>query len=1065
MLALPVVGKCLEAPHKDAIGPKGKVSTANQSSQIPERLEVAPAEITLSSRRAYRQLVVTGYFHGEPRDLTQDAEYSVSNHQTVKVTDGRVFAVGDGKAILTVRCGGKMVHVPVAVVNATKPEPVRFKFETLPILTKQGCANGSCHGSPHGKGGFSLSLFGYDPTIDRITLTRDGFNRRTDVLEPDESLILKKPLLEIPHVGGKRLRKSDVGYGLLREWIYEGANTEIPAVGCAHIVITPGTARVLHSPHLKQQLSVVATLTDGTTHDVTAIATYDTSSASVATVDANGLVTGHGRGQAAISVRYLDKLQSAYITVVEDVPGFIWNNPHEITQNNNFIDKLVDAKLKQLQYLPSAVCTDDVFLRRLHLDLTGMLPTAEQARHFLKDTSINKRARLVDTLLDSEDYARFWALKQADLMRVTPAKLKDGRAELFANWITDATRKNMPYDKFARAILTAEGDTGHVAPANYFLAIPTMEERTEMTTEVFMGSRIECAKCHNHPFESWTMRDYYSISAVWARTQNDNGEIKLADTGEAMLPTTQEVMASWGAEVKTPALADRRIAFVDWLTKPGNPYFARVEVNRLWADLLGHGIVDPVDDFRSSNPPSNVPLLDTLAQEFERSNYDRKHILRLICNSRTYQSANQTNKFNASDDTLFSHVRVRMLTAEQLKDAIGLVTHVLESTDVMQAQLIALNKQSETRAATLEAKFPVWLDEKTRRIAQLPFWQGGWYAVGPFKTANLNTGLKETFGPESTATNALDLATAFPGNLHWSLQTALRDGVNNPLTPGRNQVHFLTRRLYAANPRSITVEIRAGDSCLAWLNGHPVMKDNQPLRGTQKVTLNLQKGDNRLLLKVVNSAPRVSFQYRFDESALANQPANQSLNQSANQQETGKNAGNMKLDVPPYLIDLLAIPAERRTEEQRRLLHDQFISMDSDIRNMKQQIDRMESRMAYATQRPYPEASEFTITFGQPKRETGCTCERQRAPTLLQALELLNGGTAYQMAQASAARYLKLDNDHLIEELYLSALSRFPTDKERGIAKLYLEKASDRTIATTDLVWTVLNTQEFLFQH
>ena len=775
----------------------------------PERIEVHPSAVRLGSRRAYRQFVVTGYFQGEPRDLTDAAVFEGMSGKVAQMHGSRVEAVGDGQATLTVRVGGKTIPVPVLVTGTTKPDPIQFKFETLATLTKQGCATGSCHGSPHGKGGFSLSLFGYDPTIDRVSLTRDGFNRRVNILEPAESLMLKKPQLEIPHVGGKRLRKSDAAYRILFDWIQEGAHTDLPQVECERITLTPDSGRVLHAPFRKQQISVVASYTDGTTRDVSRIAAYESSHPAVAAVDANGLVTGLSRGQAAISVRYLDKLQSVFITVVEDVPGFVWNNPPE----NNFIDRLVDSKLKQLQYLPSETCSDSVFLRRISLDLTGLLPPPEKARQFLNDPAPDKRSKLIDALLGTEEFARFQALKQADLMRVTPGKLKEGRADLFARWLVDSVRANEPYDRFVREILTASGDTRKVAQANYFLAIPSMEERTEMTTELFMGSRLECSKCHNHPFENWTMRDYYRIGAVFARTQEKNGLVQLARTGEAVLPTTQQVMKPYGLAQgqELPDTEDRRTRFAEWLTRPGNPFFARVEVNRLWADMMGRGIVEPVDDFRSSNPPANVSLLDALAKEFEQSGYDRKHILRLICSSRAYQRSSQTSKFNAADETLFSHARVRLLTAEQMKDAIGLATRTLP----------------------------------------------------------------------------------YPGS-----------------------------------------------------------------------------------------------------------------------------------------------PA-----------------------------DPQESRMQYATQRPYPEHSGFTVTFGQPQRDTACTCERQKAPTLLQALELLNGGTAYQLAQNGVSHYVQMDDERLIEELYLSALCRFPTDRERDVARKYLKKGGRREDAVMDLIWAVVNMQEFVFQH
>ncbi|MCW3100171.1 MAG: hypothetical protein JWL77_5789 [Chthonomonadaceae bacterium] len=812
-------------------GPSRSDKLKTTAVALPERIEIYPTHVDLDSRRAYRQFVVTGYFHGEARDLTQQAVLRSTDAHIATVHGSRVLAVGDGKTDLVVAAGGRTVHVPVTVANTAAPDPVQFKFETLAILTKQGCATGSCHGSPHGKGGFSLSLFGYDPHIDSVSLTRDGFNRRLNVMEPADSLIMKKPLLEIPHVGGKRLRKTDAGYQVLRDWIYEGAHVDLPQTDCTKIVITPGSSRLLHAPNLKQQLSVVAYYSDGSSRDVSAIATYESSNPNLVKVEPDGLITGIERGQAAVSVRYLDKFESVFVTVVQDVLGFQWSGPRE----NNVVDRLVDAKLKQLQYLPSGICTDPVFLRRVYLDLTGLPPTSAQVRAFLKDTRADKRAQVIDALLNTEEFARFQALKKADLMRVSPRTMKGGRADLFAQWLVDAFRKNMPYDQFARTLLTASGDTMAVAPANYFLAIPTMEERTEMTAQLFMGTRVECTKCHNHPFENWTMRDYYSIGAVFARTEVTRaGIVQFTNAGEVQHPTTHAVMTPWGSTVGQKT-QDRRAAFAAWLTRPGNPFFARVEVNRMWADLMGRGIVNPVDDFRSSNPPANVPLLDALAQEFERCGYDRKHILRLLCNSRTYQSDTQPNKFNATDEALFSHARIRMLTAEQLKDAIGMTTNAL-----------------------------------------LP-------------------------------------------------------------------------------------------------------------------------------------------------------------------------------------------PAQFAAEEQK--LREKFMADGGKSEPMKQELARMEGRMQYATQRPYPEQSAFNTTFGQPQRETACTCERQNSPTLLEALELLNGGTAYRMAETGARHFAGMTDAALIEELYLSALARFPTQKEQATAQQFLAKASNRENAVTDLIWTVLNTQEFLFQH
>ena len=772
-----------------------------------KRIEVYPAEVNLSSQRGRSQLVVTGFYsNGDLRDLTRVAKIKSSDEETATVANGVVVPHQDGSTTLKITVGKQSIDVPVAVSNQAEPDPIRFKYETLAILTKQGCNSGSCHGSPQGKAGFSLSLFAYAPHLDEEALVRDGFARRTMVIDPPASLLLKKPTLRVTHVGGKRLRRGELAYQILHDWIYEGANGEPnDAPSCTTIEVYPDQQRILRKPHADQQLSVIAHFSDGTTRDVTAIATYDTSHGDVVDVESDGLVRGAGRGQAAITVRYLEHLKSVYFTIVEDVEGFVWNDPPE----NNYIDGHVHAKLRQLQYLPAGVCSDEVFLRRLNLDLTGLLPTVERVKKFLADDAAAKRAKLIDELLASEEHARFWSLKTADLMRINAEKLKDGRAALFANWIYEACRDNVPVNEFARNVLLASGNTLENPAANYFQAVGTPEDLAETTSQIFMGSRIGCAKCHNHPFENWTQNDYYRISAVFRRVENKDNIIKLAANGEMKNPLTGKVMRPWGAIANqvVDETTDRRIAFANWLTGADNPFFARVEVNRIWSHLLGRGFVEPIDDFRSSNPPANVELLDALAADFIDSGYDRRHIIRAICNSRTYQLCVETNAFNETDEQLFSHARVRLLSAEQIQDAVALVT----------------------------------------------------------------------------------------------------GAASHPATNG--------------------------------------------------------------------------------------------------------------------------------------------------------------DRTKFATQRPLPDQTEFLRAFGQPKRETPCACERASEPTLDQALQLLNGKQVFGQVNASVSRFGKLDDDALIDELYLAAFSRAPTDFEAAFAKRHLNTNDNRHDAIRDLVWALVNTQEFMFQH
>lgn len=675
-------------------------ATLAAPTDAPSRIEVYPAKVALGSRRATAQFVVTGYFaNGETRDLTRDATFTPSA-AVVEVRGGVAYPKKDGTTDIAVAAGGHTIKVLVEVSGQAEADTVRFRTEALAVLTKHSCNAGSCHGSPDGKGGFRLSLFGYDPLIDAESIVRGGLNRRVDAFTPADSLLLKKPLMRVAHVGGKRMNKSDGGYRMLLDWIANGAKTEDKEAACVRLTVYPGPNRVLRAPHWSQQLSVIATFADGTTRDVTALATYDVSHKDVLSVSDAGLVTGHKRGQGAVSVRYLAHLESVHFTATEEVEGFVWNNPTEA----NFIDKHVHAKLRQLSVLPSDICDDATFLRRAHLDLTGLLPPWEKAKEFLADPAADKRAKVIDELLASEEFARYWALRTADLMRVTPKTLPEGRADLLADWLIDSYRKNMPFDKTVTELLTASGDGSKVPAANYFLAIPNLEDLAETTAQLFMGSRVNCAKCHNHPFENWTQEDYYRIAAVFVRVKKapKGALVSLSASGETTHPTSGKVLAPYG-DAATDATADRRAGFARWLTRPGNPFFARVEVNRMWFGLFGRGIVNPVDDFRSSNPPAIPELLDALATEFEKRGFDRKHILRLICNSRTYQRSTATNKFNESDEALFSRYPIRRLSAEQLQDAIGYATGSLAPPAEL-AELIAKAEKDATAAPTDKAK-------------------------------------------------------------------------------------------------------------------------------------------------------------------------------------------------------------------------------------------------------------------------------------------------------------------------------------------------------------------------
>ena len=570
----------------------------------------------------------------------------------------------------------------VSELRADEP-PVSFRREVIPILTKHGCAAGACHGSPSGKGGFRLSLRGFDAEFDETTLIREAFGRRVNPADSESSLLLRKPLMEIAHGGGRKLRRTDPGYGMLSRWITQGCPVD-PRAGniCRELVLAP-YQKLRQWPEVRFGLRVTARFDDGSERDATLLSDFTSTDDTVATVSAAGEVLGLERGDATIVVRYLDQLAVAPVTILKPVEGFAWPDPPV----NNPIDRLLFAKQQQLQIVPSELCTDGEFVRRLYLDVLGVLPTADEVRTFLADPSPTKRAALIDQVLQREEYAQYWALKWGDLLQVKASKLSSAGVSKFHEWLVRVLRDNVPHDQFAAELLTATGSTFENPPANFYRAATDVDACSEAVSQIFLGIRIQCAKCHNHPYERWTQDHYYGLGAFFRRVQrrperdSDELTIWLANSGEVTQPRTLQTiqpLVPLDGVVNVPTGTDRRVALAKWLTSPRNPFFAKAGVNRIWGHVMGRGLVDPVDDFRDSNPASHPELLDWLAGEFVGHGFDQKHILRLILNSRTYQLSSRTNRFNEGDGKLFSHSIARPLTAEPLLDALCAVTGVAE---------------------------------------------------------------------------------------------------------------------------------------------------------------------------------------------------------------------------------------------------------------------------------------------------------------------------------------------------------------------------------------------------
>jgi hypothetical protein len=660
----------------------------------PLSLTVQPETITLNGLRDRQQVVITGrYADNSVRDLTPFCDLSFEAADIAQAESGGYIVPGkDGATTLLVHAGGQTVRIPVVVKNLDKHQPVSFRHEFIAALNVGGCNQGACHGTPSGKNGFRLSLRGYDPAADYLQLTRDVLGRRTDRLDPSASLILQKALAHVPHEGGLRFPPDSVPAQIFQSWLAEGLQADpadLPPL--KGIEILPGS-RVLREPARCQQLAVRAHFGDGSVRDVTRLTVFSSSDNAVAEVSGSGLVEFQQSGEVAILCRYLDEMVTVRLTYLQPKEGFAWSHPPE----NNYVDQLVFSKLKMLTILPSDLCTDQEFVRRVYLDVCGILPRHEETQAFLASTEPGKRARLIDRLLERPEYADFWTLKWLDVLRSNRKTIQLKGIYVYQDWLRERIARNTGFDQIVRELLTASGSTFANPPANYYRVAHDPQNLAETTAQLFLGIRMQCAKCHNHPFERWTQDDYYSMAAFFARVKEAKDRVEVGTgpqkvggaeyvyldrSGEVVQPRTGKVMAPkfmGGGVAAIPPGKDRRAVLADWLTRVDNPFFARSVANRIWFHVMGRGIVDPVDDFRDSNPSANDELLHALAKDFAGHQFDVKHLLRVLLNSRTYQLSAQTNDFNKDDNKYFSHAVTRLLTAEQLLDAICTATGVPE---------------------------------------------------------------------------------------------------------------------------------------------------------------------------------------------------------------------------------------------------------------------------------------------------------------------------------------------------------------------------------------------------
>jgi len=648
---------------------------------LPAALQVCPAQVVLDSPETTQQLLVTGQGQQPATvDLTRAVTYTALAPEIVSVDPaGLVMPKAEGRTEVVVRYQGEEARVAVEVKGLRQPAPISFASQIMPILTKAGCNSGGCHGKAEGQAGFKLSVFGFDPRADYQAVVMEGRGRRTFPAAPDQSLLLRKGAGLVPHGGGRKLQPDSLPYRRLLRWIVEGQRfdvDDIPAL--SHLEVEPGQRTLAFGG--TQQLRVTAVDGAGGRRDATTEAEYDSNAGTIAGVDRRGLIqAGTVPGEAAVLVRYRGHVTVCRVTIPR--PGIRFDRPPE----NNFIDRHVWDKLARLGISPSGPADEAAFLRRVYLDVIGTLPTAAEARAFLGDRDPHKREKLIDHLLDRPEYADYWALRWADILRVDKDAVTPQGAVAMTRWLRRHFMENRPYDAMTRDVLTVQGSTLAEGPAAFYKVLNTPELAGRSVSQVFLGVRIECAQCHHHPSEKWSQDDYYALAGLFTGIQR-----KLLPGG------AEAIFARGGADLKHPRtgkaiparplgappadlakIADRRQVLADWMTAPDNPYFAAALANRLWAHYFGRGLVEPLDDLRATNPATNEALLLDLARHLREQKYDVKAFTRTLLRSRVYQLGPATPR-NRDDEQNFSHASSRALPAEVLLDAVCQATGVGE---------------------------------------------------------------------------------------------------------------------------------------------------------------------------------------------------------------------------------------------------------------------------------------------------------------------------------------------------------------------------------------------------
>jgi hypothetical protein len=654
------------------------------------KLTVYPQTVTLVTKESRQQLLAQAAIDTLQEDWTRTAQWTSSNAAIAEVdAAGLVTPKGNGEATITATANGQTASVKVAVQNFNSPFTWSFRNHVIPVMSKRTCNQGACHGALAGKNGFKLTLRGYDPELDYDVLTKQSVGRRVLLADPEKSLLLQKASFAIPHGGGRLLKKDSLEYRVILEWIQAGA----PAPSEKDIEVTglevfPKSA--ILKPGAEQQLVVRAKYSDGRTEDVTRWTKFTSNDEGVAQVDdATGRVKMLGHGEAAITLWYSSKVLYTRLAVpyANQVPA----EKYSQFSKRNYVDNLVLAKLQSLNIEPSPNASDEMFIRRAFLDAAGILPTAEEVENFLADKSPNKREKLIEAILAKDEFTDYWAYKWSDLMLVSSKKLGPVGMQSFYNWIRDSVKQNKPWNQFATEILTSSGSSRQNGALNYFVLHKDPIDLTENVTQAFLGQRLTCARCHNHPLEKWTQRQYYQMANLFSRVGLKNGNVAgetivfpraSGDVNHPRLLRPMPPTPLDGEEMSLDSTADRRAHFAKWLTSPKNSFFARNLVNRVWGNFMGRGLTDPIDDVRATNPASNEELFDALVADFTKD-FDVKRLIRTIMTSQAYQLSSEPNASNQTDNKYYSHYILKRLPAEVLLDSMSQVTGVPTAFDGM----------------------------------------------------------------------------------------------------------------------------------------------------------------------------------------------------------------------------------------------------------------------------------------------------------------------------------------------------------------------------------------------